>query len=348
MQKSSYSALWVLVLFFVGLSGVDFLIGVVRTTEQINEQTVQYTTDATQMGSAINALQSARNERPIEVVLVGDMMFGRGVETSVERNFSGDFGAVLAPMHSVLSNADIAFGNLEGPVSDIGIDGKKMYSFRFDPAVLKVLADAGFDVLAQANNHALDWGRDALCDSVTRIKRAGIAPVGAGCTLSDAERPWITEVRGTRIAFIAYTDFDAWGVATNTEPGLTRFNVASIENTIQTLKKEHDVAVVFVSLHWGDEYQTRSHSTQQALGHTLITAGADVVVGHHPHVPQEIERYADGWIVYSLGNFVFDQAFSKNTMEGLLVRASIRDGHVITLEPTTIVLDDTFVPRSAP
>lgn len=333
------------VLFFAVAVGGAFFHDVLQTRDTVTLETEQRVIHYTQTAATIEALKKARAEKPYTVVLVGDIMLDRGVEASVHNTYDGLFSGIFDGVRQVLTDADVAFGNLEGPISDQGVDGGKAYSFRFDPVTASALKDAGFDVLAVANNHALDWGREALCDTTERLKKEHIYPVGGGCTIESAREPAFFKLGDTRIAFVAFTDFDTWGTATPMLPGLASFDARLLSEQIRTLKKEQSVDIVFVSIHWGDEYETRSHEKQQTLGQQLIDAGADVIVGHHPHVVQEIERYGNGWIIYSLGNFIFDQYFSPETMQGMLAEVSIQKNRVVDIAPRTVFLDDTFAPH---
>lgn len=333
------------VLFFAVAVGGAFFHDVLHTRDVVTAETEQHVVQYTQTAAAIEALKKARAEKPYTVVLVGDIMLDRGVEASVHNNYGGLFKGIFEGVRQVLTDADVAFGNLEGPISDRGVDGGKVYSFRFDTAAAPALKDAGFDVLSVANNHALDWGREALCDTTERLKKEHIYPVGGGCTIESAREPAFFDIGDTRIAFVAFTDFDTWGTATSAVPGLAPFDVRLLSEQIGALKKERRADIVFVSIHWGDEYETRSHEKQQALGQALIDAGADVIVGHHPHVVQEIERYGNGWIIYSLGNFIFDQYFSEETMQGMLAQVTISQGRIVDIYPRLVLLDQTFAPR---
>ena len=111
------------------------------------------------------------------------------------------------------------------------------------------------------------------------------------------------------------------------------------------LKKQEEVDLVFVSIHWGEEYVDRAPERIVKIGHALVDAGVDVIIGHHPHVDQEVERYGEGWIIYSLGNFIFDQSWSENTMEGLLANIKVQDGRVYDIVPQKIQLNKNYQPE---
>jgi len=341
-----YVLTYIIALFAV-LQTVSFIGGVLQETDTVNDHIVQVSSEATQTASVISALIEDRSEKPVEILLVGDLMLSRNVKSVVNKYGNGDYRYLFANIKETLSSADVVFGNLEGPISNIGEDGGKKYSFRFSPTATPAVKDAGFDVMSLANNHALDWGREALCDSAQRLLNVGITPVGAGCNEVQANQPFFKEVNGNLLAFLAFTEFEIWGAAGVDKPGLSKWDVDYIADKVSMLKNFSDVDVIFVSLHWGDEYQTRSSEKQQTLGQALIDAGADVIIGHHPHVAQEIERYKDGRIIYSLGNFIFDQNFSQETMKGLMARVVVKNGGVLDIEPIELELDEHYRPSVA-
>jgi poly-gamma-glutamate synthesis protein (capsule biosynthesis protein) len=278
--------------------------------------------------------QKPGERKPVTLIFVGDIMLSRNVGYIIKTHNDPRFPFLLAA--STTREADILFGNLETTISNRGADQGSEYSFRSSPSVVEGLKLAGFDVLSLANNHMYDWGPEAIEDTVTLVQSAGIATVGAGQNFLEANRPAILDRNGTRFAFLAYTpllppSFRA-GMAT---PGLSLFDRDFILRTISRVRSATDIVVV--SLHWGEEYQTHAAEWQKEFAHNLIAAGADFVVGHHPHVIQETEQYTtttssgmrSGWIFYSLGNFVFDQYFSPEVQDGLTAFVSV-DGKNIT------------------
>jgi poly-gamma-glutamate synthesis protein (capsule biosynthesis protein) len=221
-----------------------------------------------------------------------------------------------------------------------------MYSFRFEPVgTMNSLKFAGFDVVSLANNHIWDWGKDALSDTAFHLDEAGIGHVGAGRDAVEANRPFIAELGGTSIAIFGYTTLYPKSLQAGADyPGISSFDVSSTISQVQNLKSEGGAHLAIVSLHWGTEYVTSSDAIQQGIARRLIDGGVDLVIGHHPHVAQEVEQYGGGYIVYSLGNFVFDQNLSRITMKGLMVRAYIKDKKVERLEQIPIQLTPTFQP----
>lgn len=317
---------------------------VVTETENIAEELREY--DATPYEKT-QAWQRTALEDPVGVIIaVGDIMLDRGVRGRVmhAEKGGGDWSYPFRDIAPLIQSADIAFANMESVISDRGTDSGKKYSFRVPPAVVPAVANAGFDVLSIANNHTFDYGSQALCDTATLLEAGGITPVGAGCTVEKAEQSFESEIANTKVAFLGYTEFYKGATATPDRPGFAFFQTQHILDRTRELHGG-GTDVVIVSLHWGTEYKPRSNSVQQDLGRALIDGGVDIVLGHHPHVDQEIERYGDGWIVYSLGNFVFDQSWSEDTMEGMLAKILVSNGRVLDIEPYLFAINKNFQPQ---
>ncbi|MFH1392082.1 MAG: CapA family protein [bacterium] len=251
----------------------------------------------------------------ITLMFVGDIMLSRGVGNKMlkESNYKWPFLKIA----DYLQEADLLFGNLEGPLSDKGVDTGKKYSFRADPKALDGLIYAGFDVLSIANNHIYDWGEQAMQDTILRLKNNNILPAGLG------EKP-ILEIENTKISFSAYT----WPLPEKID------------------LPEADIKIV--SMHIGEEYQKKSNLEQQKFARMAIDAGADLVIGHHPHVTQEIEKYKDKFIFYSLGNFVFDQQFSQDVKNGWIAEIIIKNKKIIKAEPINIIITSQYQARLKP
>jgi len=256
----------------------------------------------------------------VELGFVGDIMLDRGVLQSVEKNFNGDFRHLFDNL-AFLKDYDILFGNLEGPVSLSGQNVGSKWSFRMKPVVTEVLAEAGFDILSLANNHMGDWASEAMLDTLDYLKMTDVMFTGAGANLAAVKKPTIIKKNGLRIGFLAFSDVGpAWLAAKENTPGILIIR----DNYKDIIKNAaENVDILIVSMHWGEEYKTRSNTREQTLGHGAIEAGAKIVIGHHPHVIQEIERYRGGLIAYSLGNFIFDQYFSEETMRGKLLELKL-------------------------
>jgi len=234
--------------------------------------------------------------------------------------------AALAKVKPYLQTADLAFVNLEGPVSDKGTKlAWKEYTFRSRLALASGLAAAGVDVVSMANNHAVDCGQTALLDTIARLDKVGIAHAGAGDDISAARAAAIVDTPAGKVAVLAFTDKYASGFAAGTDrPGVATISDGKkVLAAIAAADKKADF--VIVSFHWGTEYTSQAASYQRALAHKAIDAGADLILGHHPHVIQGLEVYHDKLIAYSLGDFLFDHR-SRATGEAFVLR--------VTLHPT--------------
>ena len=289
-----------------------------------------------------NVIQSREADISTEsgkIIFVGDIMLSRSVGRVMEEK--NDYRYPFLRVADILRDADITFGNLEGPMSARGENVGSKYSFRADPMAIEGLIIAGFDILSVANNHIWDWGADALVDTVDILSENDIVAVGAGANESSANKAGVLEAGGASVGFFAYTTLYPKSLeAVGVRAGISDLSRAEVE--IMTLGQSVDLVVV--SLHWGEEYKVLSNNGQQELARKLIDAGADIIVGHHPHVSQEIERYGDGWIIYSLGNFVFDQTFSEATRNGLVAVATVENGVIVDIETTHVYISETFQP----
>lgn len=274
---------------------------------------------------------------------VGDIMMTRGVETSVKKNFNGNYKELFKNLEE-LKNADILFANLEGAVSDKGNNVGSKYSFRMDPVVLPVLKEAGFDIVSFANNHIGDWNMTAFKDSLTRLNETGILKTGAGFDKDEAKNPTIIEKNGVLFGFLGFSDVGPnWMEAKEKTPGILLASDPDFENIINNASKKCDILIV--SFHWGEEYKTIHNQRQETLAHKAIDSGANMIIGHHPHVIQDIEIYKNSPIVYSLGNFIFDQYFSTDTMKGMLFIATFEGTNLIKTEQKEIILNRTYQPK---
>jgi poly-gamma-glutamate synthesis protein (capsule biosynthesis protein) len=234
-------------------------------------------------------------------------------------------------MGSYLKGFDITFCNLESPISDQGqpVPGKGI-AFRSPLKAMETLRMGGFDVISFANNHALDYRDEAFGQTLSLLRQDGVKTVGAGENLTASRQPAVFEKNGVKVAFLAYTDMaDLWFSSSYKRPyraDETRCGVAPLEEDLileDIAAVKSSVDVVVVSLHWGVEYTSGPTDQQQKLAHDLIDAGANLIIGHHPHVFQGFEVYGGGLIAYSLGNFIFDQNQRLETRQGLLLETTL-------------------------
>jgi poly-gamma-glutamate synthesis protein (capsule biosynthesis protein) len=274
-------------------------------------------------------------------------MLDRGVEYMVNKEGKKDFRFSFLKIADELKKSDILFGNLEGPISDNGLKVGSIYSFRFKPEAINGLLYADFDILSLANNHMLDYQRIALEDTMKILKENNIDYVGAGLNKEEAFSLKIKQVKDTRIGFLAYTNLGTknWQ-AGNENSGMAWINENDITEVIEYIKKaKEEVDVLIISLHAGEEYAENPTNFQISFAQDCISSGADLVIGHHPHVVQRIEQYKDGWIAYSLGNFVFDQHFSKETMESIILKVVVEDKKIKKVYSEDIRINEYFQPE---
>lgn len=300
-------------------------------------------------GESAGLPPSGHGPAALVLAAAGDAMLDRGVASSLAR--MGE-GWAFSGSANDLSSADIAFLNLETSVSARGarLAGKGIW-FRTSPERLGLLADAGIDVVSVANNHIMDYGEEALLDTLSHLDEHGISYVGAGPGLKEARMGRILEVNGLKVGFLAYSDFHDifWSVferktfgAGEGKPGIAPALPYYMEEDIKRLKRTADF--VIVSVHWGVEYSPMPDGAQIARAHAAIDAGADVVLGHHPHVLQPFEAYEGGLVFYSLGNFVFDQR-KPRTVESMVAMICLAKGRRPEAEVIPYVISDS---RPAP
>ncbi|MES2416440.1 MAG: CapA family protein [Patescibacteria group bacterium] len=278
----------------------------------------------------------------VNLAFVGDIMLDRGVKSSVRKNFGGDYSQLFNNLE-ILKKSDISFANLEGPASDVGKDMHSLYSFRMDPSTIPALKGAGFDMLSVANNHVGDWGRTAYADTLERLKENEISYTGGGINSSEAEKPAIIEKYGMKIGYLAFSDKGPNGLAvTYDKAGLLLTNNPRFDEIVKNASTQVDYLIV--SFHFGEEYQKIHNERQSYLAHRAVDDGAKIIIGAHPHVIQDFEVYKNSFIAYSLGNFIFDQKFSKDTMEGMLLEIKLHKNGLMETTKNIVKLNSSFQP----
>jgi poly-gamma-glutamate capsule biosynthesis protein CapA/YwtB (metallophosphatase superfamily) len=287
------------------------------------------------------------------IAAVGDIMLGR----RVGQLHADDPTAPLLPLSRRLAAAEITVGNFESTLSIAGTPRQGSDSFAASPRVLPGLRRAGFNLLSLANNHVGDYGDAALRQTVSRFAGAKIATVGAGRNLAAARRPVIIQRDGVRVGFLAVDSIGETPAATSTRPGTNRLNMPPrtgalnrsqlrrISGDIRALSRRVDTVVVLT--HWGTQYTHRPEPSQRSAARAFAAAGADLVIGGHPHWVQGWEAAGSAVVVHSLGNFVFDMDFQVKTNEGVFLEVVLWGGQVKAVEPVPYVIGRDFVPRLA-
>lgn len=204
----------------------------------------------------------------------------------------------------VLESADITFANLETPLSN---RARHTGAFRTPTSFAEAIREAGIDVVSVANNHALDAEEQGLLDTIENLWRTGVGSVGGGRNLEDARRPFIVERNGIKVAFLGYTQFvnegRAKAFALPNRSGVVALDPFIIKEDIRRVRNQVDYVVL--SFHWSIENTQETHPDSRKFAREMLDAGADIILGHHPHMPQGIEVYKGKVVFYSMGNLVF-------------------------------------------
>lgn len=262
----------------------------------------------------------------------GEIILARNVASKI--NQYKDYKFPFYKVVDLTSGADLFFATLEAPLSGENVPcGKDCMRFIGDEQGIEGLIFAGIDVVSLAANHIMDGGEEALAKTLTILDKNGIAHTGAGLTSEEARKPVVQEIKGVKMGFVAYNDI------------YPKENTATVENLIKEiadLKKIVDL--VIVAFHWGTEYTAYPSFYQKELAHKAIESGADLVIGDHPHWIQGIEFYQGRPIFYSVGNFVFDQMWSIQTRQGIIVLVTFEGEKLIKIELFPIQTEDFCQP----
>jgi poly-gamma-glutamate synthesis protein (capsule biosynthesis protein) len=275
----------------------------------------------------------------ITLMALGDIWLVRSVADQIAHNGPHYPFAHIA---SHLQSADIVFGNLESPISTRGLPQKnKDVVARATPDSLEGLVHAGIDIVSLANNHIMDYGPRALEDTLRLLEDRGIRHLGAGMTRDEANRPLLVSKGGITISFHAYL---CWGEAARRPIGPRGWSRSWAAKELREARRQADL--VIVALHGGSIFQDEPTLRIIKQAHWAVDHGADVIIGHHPHVIQGIERYKGALIAYSLGNFLFDsyqhELKDERTRQGLILELDIRKTPALRFEhhPTPIRITD--------
>lgn len=255
---------------------------------------------------------AAYRDSRFSVLFLGDIMLDRTVRRRINNSKDPYYPfRKLESSGGFFRGQDLVVGNLECPLSSAYLAPEKEIDFACDPAFAPVLKDVGIDALSQANNHALDQGRKALETSKRLISDAGIAVFGD--QVQDDEKSAMTVVRHEKggVALLG------WNTTDN--------ELDRDESLLALMTATTTADYVIVFMHWGSEYRVRPNASEVELAHWFIDQGADAVIGSHPHWMQSVEVYQNKPIVYSLGNFIFDQDWSHETQNGLAVKLMFGD-----------------------
>ena len=280
-------------------------------------------------GNGSNSQNSGQdnNSNQVSMVFGGDYLLSNEMLNKYNKDGGNLENIMASSLQKEFQNADIAMVNNEFPYSTRGTQAEnKQYTFRADPSNVNILKEMGVDIVSLANNHALDFGVDALVDSMDTLKGASILYGGAGNNLDEAKEIKYIERKNKKIAFLCATrviPVTDWN-ATNDRPGLlTTYDPTNLVEMIQEAKNNADVSIVFV--HWGVERAEMPEDYQRELAMKYIDAGADMVIGAHSHCLQGMEVYNGKLITYSLGNFIFNGRYNKT----MALKATVEEDNSI-------------------
>ena len=294
---------------------------------------------------SVSALaQTPATEPTVTLAFVGDLMLDDTPGKVIKQGRDP-----LRRVAAMLQSADLRIGNLECVVATTGSpEPGKNFTLRAHPRSVNILK-RHIDIVSLANNHSGDFGQQAFTQMLDLLDRNGIPYIGGGRTLAEAHRPLLIERKGVRIAFLAYNeflprsfeaDYDQAGVAWS-EDEQVRLDIA-------LARSRHRADIVIPFMHWGWENEAVANPRQRQLARLLIDAGADAVVGSHPHVTQDIEIIGGKPVIYSLGNFVFDSFTREDNNTGWLLKMDVSRNGVREWRIDEVRIDKEGLPFPAP
>ena len=291
----------------------------VLETEKTAETETELQTESAQEGET--ETETEINQEDTVLLFGGDVLIKASTESIYKNN--GVTGLVSEEILAEMQNADIMMVNHEFQFSTRGEPMEdKQFTFQTDPKNVQILLDLGIDIVSLANNHSLDFGQDALQDTFVTLDEAGILYAGAGDSKERAEELQVIEVNGKKFGFLAATrviPVAGWDVR-NKQPGLfTTYDDTRLVERIRESKEECDFLAVYV--HWGIEREEYPEEYQNVIAKHCVEAGADVIIGAHPHVLQGIEFIDGKPVFYSLGNYIFNNSIPKTTLVKVVIKA---------------------------
>ena len=292
------------------------------------------------------------------LVFVGDVMLGRGVAQALD----GDWGAAFAGVQPWLAEADLAFANLESPLAAVppprnpprwggrarhpprggGQEGGT-YDLRAPREAAAALRAAGFDVVSLANNHALDAGEAGLQETVNTLRTSGI--VSAGNWEPGILLDWDAASSLNHLRIYPFTHLPTYRLLAF-DDSVAPLDVDAAARAVASVAER--AGLVVVSIHWGAEYQAGPTLRQRAIARELARAGADLIAGHGPHVPQRVEWVGQTLVAYSLGNFLFDQPYPADCRWGAILRITVQRDRIVAVEAFPTVAERGRVKPAGP
>ncbi len=309
---------WLFLIICVGVAGVigKFLW---KTKPDVGRQTSLGSTTILHLEPTATPTPEPKK---ITIAAVGDIGLGREANYQIIQKNNPNFA--FEKIADFIKTADISTGNLEGPVIDNCPIVRSGFQFCGRPENIQGLKYAGFKAMSLANNHINNYGEEGLNQTIEKLEKNNIG-------YFYNQKAWFTQVKGTKFAFLGFDD---------TVERIMNYELQAI---IEKTRNNTDILVV--NFHWGEEYQPLPNNRQRELAELAIDAGADVVIGHHPHVIQPLEYYQDKPIFYSLGNFAFDQMWSEETKTGAIGLITIENNQIVNAETRQVYTADCCQPE---
>ncbi|WP_160719050.1 CapA family protein [Bacillus sp. USDA818B3_A] len=291
-----------------------------------------------------NQTSSSTNEKPIRLSFAGDAMMDWSVKETIKQK-GPDYPFVQ--IKEELQSSDLSVVNLETSITSGGTKQGKQYTFRSDPIALTGLKNAGFQLVSLANNHSLDYGQTGFTDTLANLHQYQLDYVGGGHNREEAYKAGTYSLNGKTVKILAFSKVlpDYSWVATDSKPGLANgYDLNLIEKTIQIEKADADFLFVFI--HWGVEKNRTPEPFQREWARGIIDAGADGVIGSHPHVLQGFEYYKNKPIAYSLGNFLFPDYIKGNAAQTGILHLDLDENHIKMTFVPFLISQDQIVSQS--
>jgi poly-gamma-glutamate synthesis protein (capsule biosynthesis protein) len=288
--------------------------------------------------TAVQGLNIVDDSGIVSIIGVGDVMLGSWIIPLIaEKGTDYPFRAT----DWYLESADITIANLEAPFTIAGEAFEKTYSFKIPPEYAAGIATSGIDVVTLANNHIMDFGVEGLISTITTLDSFGVFHCGAGKNINEANMPAIVVSNGKKVAFFGYSmTFPAEFYASETSAGTAYPEPELLKNTLTVWDKFTDFMIV--SFHWSAEKRDFPKEYQIEFARLAIDHGADLVIGHHPHVLQGFELYKNRLIAYSLGNYVFG-SYSKHARDSIILKVYLGDEGLVYAHCIPINVDNQIV-----
>ncbi|MCF7906655.1 CapA family protein [Patescibacteria group bacterium] len=300
-----------------------------------------------------NNVGTGRQSRPVltkkwSFLTVGDIMLSRMVDYKMKENSDLLYDYPYSDIKDLI-DADINFANLETPLIDGDPVPSGTMTFRADLENASSLKKAGFNLLSLANNHTGNKGETGFLKTFETLENENINFIGAGINIEESYAGKIIDVSGLKIGFLAYVDDMFTHISQKPgidSPGSSSMQDSDLEKDIENIKNK-GAEYVIISMHSGHEYHATPNWYQEAFTKEAIDFGADLIIGHHPHVIQTVEKYNDKYIFYSLGNFIFDQMWSEETKQGLIVKFYFNEFDIEKIRLIPVMIENYAKPRVA-